>query len=151
MTSTSRKHGIYTHFPKDRNCGVSLRTKMTRGPCRRRTGEAVLRAEKFGDLMTADHKVLNKDGESRNNHQYAVVVQDLATQWIYSYPCKQRLHKRRKRVCESPSSRRKNQKLFIRTIHWNLENLVKIYHGIIEPQHLMDPRRMVLLKERYEE
>ena len=26
--------------------------------------------------------------ESRNNHRYAVVVQDLATQWIQAYPCK---------------------------------------------------------------
>ena len=26
--------------------------------------------------------------ESRNNHRYATVVQDLATQWIQSYPCK---------------------------------------------------------------
>ena len=61
---------------------------MTRAPCRRHFGEAVPRAEKFGDLMTADHKVLNEEGESRNNHQYAVVVQDPATQWIQSYPCK---------------------------------------------------------------
>ena len=30
----------------------------TRAPCRRRNGEAVLRAEKIGDLITADHKVL---------------------------------------------------------------------------------------------
>ena len=29
-----------------------------------------------------------KEGESRNNHRYAVVVQDLQTQWIQSYPCK---------------------------------------------------------------
>ena len=34
------------------------------------------------------HKVLNEEGESRNNHWYAVVVQDLATQWIQPYPCK---------------------------------------------------------------
>ena len=61
---------------------------MTRAPCRRRTGEALPRAEKFGDLTTADHKVLKEDGESRDNHWYAVVVQDLATQWIPSYPCK---------------------------------------------------------------
>ena len=60
---------------------------MTRAPCRRRTGEALPRAEKFGDLITADHKVLNEGGESRNYHRYAVVVQDLATQWIQSYPC----------------------------------------------------------------
>ena len=44
-----------------------------KAPCRRRTGEALLRAEKFGDLMTADHNVLNEEGESRNK-QYAVVV-----------------------------------------------------------------------------
>ena len=35
-------------------------TKMTRAPCRRRTGEAVLRAGKFGDLIMADHKVLTR-------------------------------------------------------------------------------------------
>ena len=43
---------------------------------------------KFGDLITADHKVLSDNCESRNNHRYAVVVQDLATQWIQAYPCK---------------------------------------------------------------
>ena len=78
----SRKHSISSHFPNDRNCEVSLRTRMTRAPCRRRIGEALPRAEKFGDLIAADHNVLNEEGESRNNHQYVVVVQDLATQWI---------------------------------------------------------------------
>ena len=43
---------------------------------------------KFSDLITADHKVLSDNCESRNNHRYASVVQDLATQWIQSYPCK---------------------------------------------------------------
>ena len=57
-------------------------------PCRRRIGGVVLRAQNFGDLITADHKVLSEGCESRNNHRYAVVVQDLATQWIQSYPCK---------------------------------------------------------------
>ena len=42
----------------------------------------------FGDLKTADHKVLTENRESRNNHRYAIVVQDVATQWIQSYPCK---------------------------------------------------------------
>ena len=85
--AASRKHRIHTHFSKDRNCKVCKRTKITRALCRRRTGEAVPLAEKFGDLITADHKILNEGGESRNNHRYAVVVQDLATQWIQSYPC----------------------------------------------------------------
>ena len=82
------KHSVYTHFPKDRNCEICQRTKITRAPCRRRIGGVVLRAENFGDLITADHKVLSEGCESRNNHRYAVVVQDLATQWIQSYPCK---------------------------------------------------------------
>ena len=82
------KHSVYTHFPKDRNCEICQRTKIIRAPCRRRIGEAVPRAESFGDLITADHKVLSDNCESRNNHRYAVVVQDLATQWIQSYPCK---------------------------------------------------------------
>ena len=54
----------------------------------KRNGEAVPRAVNFGDLITADHKVLSDNCESRNNHRYAVVVQDLATQWIQAYPCK---------------------------------------------------------------
>ena len=82
------KHNVHTHFPKDRNCEICKRTKITRAPCRRRKGEAVPRAVNFGDLITADHKVLSDNCESRNNHRYAVVVQDLATQWIQAYPCK---------------------------------------------------------------
>ena len=49
VVSKSRKHSNYTHLPKDRNCEFCLRTKMTRASCRRRTGEAPPRAEKFGD------------------------------------------------------------------------------------------------------
>ena len=82
------KHSVYTHFPKDRNCEICKRNEITRAPCRRSNGEAVPRAENFGDLITADHKVLSDNCESRNNHRYAVVVQDLATQWIQAYPCK---------------------------------------------------------------
>ena len=77
-----------THFPKDRNCEICQRTKITRAPCRRRIGGAVPRAEFFGDFITANHKVLSESCESRNNHRYAIVVQDLATQWLLSYPCK---------------------------------------------------------------
>ena len=83
-----KQHHLFTHFPKDGNCEVWLRTKITSALCRRRSGVAVPRAEKFGDLITADHKVCNEQGESRNGHRYAVVVQDLATEWTQSYQCK---------------------------------------------------------------
>ena len=50
--------------------------------------EPYLVLKKFGDLMTADHKIVSEGCESRNDHRYAVVVQDLATQWIQAHPCK---------------------------------------------------------------
>ena len=66
------------------------------------TGESSLnifvpRAEHFGDLITADHKVLSDNCEPRNNHRKAIVVQDLATQWIQSYPCKTKTYQETQR------------------------------------------------------
>ena len=67
---------------KNRNCEVCQRTKITRAPYRRRNDGVVLRAENFwwldhsrshGDLITADHKVLSENSESRNNHRRAIV------------------------------------------------------------------------------
>ena len=46
------------------------------------------RVENYDDSITAELKVLSDNCKSRHNHRYAVVVQDLATQWIQSYPCK---------------------------------------------------------------
>ena len=57
---------VHTHFSKDRKCEICKRTKITRAPCSRCNGEAVPRAVKFGDLITADHKVLSDNCESRN-------------------------------------------------------------------------------------
>ena len=64
---------------------------------------------------------------------------------------KKRLHKRRRIICESSSSRRKNQKLFIQAVHWNLANLVKNYHGIIEQLHFINQRQPELQNELYVE
>ena len=84
----SGKHNIYIHFPKDPNCDICFRTKITMASCRRRAGTVVPRAEHVSDLITADHKVLSEGCESRHNRRNAVVVQDLAKQWIQSYSCK---------------------------------------------------------------
>ena len=78
----SGKHRVYTHIPKDPNCDICLKTKITRASCRRCAGTVGPKAETFGDLIPADHKILSEESESRINHRYAVVVQDLATQWI---------------------------------------------------------------------
>ena len=102
----------------------------------------------FGGLITADHKVLSEGCESRNNHRYAVVVQDLATQWIQSYPCKTKTSQETERSLQQFLG---SQKSFSPPIPWSLAKPVKIYHGIIELRHLIDLRRMVLVQGRYAE
>ena len=104
------EHSANTHFPKDPSCDICLKTKTTRASCRRRAGTVVPRAEHFGDLITADHKVLSdncesrnhkvlsEESETRNNQRHAVVVQDLATQCLQSYPCKTKLSRRPRRA-----------------------------------------------------
>ena len=125
---------------------------MTRAPCTRRTDEALPRAEKFGDSITAVHSLLNEECESRNKDRYAVVVQDFATQWIQSYPCEiKNFTGNRKKLAEVPRAIRKTQRSFSLTILGNLQHPVKIHHGIIGRQHLVDLRRMALLHEQYEE
>ena len=104
------KHNVHTHFLKDRNCEICKRTKITWAPCRRRNGEAVPRADIFGDLITADHKVLSDNCESRNNHRYAVVVQDLATQWIQAYRCKNKTSQETQRSLQKVPGTREETK-----------------------------------------
>ena len=88
MEPVSGMHSVFTHFPKDPNCEICLKTKITRASCRRRANAVMPRAENFGDLITADHSFPSEESESGNNYRFAVVVQDLATQWLQSYPCK---------------------------------------------------------------
>ena len=128
---------FFYHFPRDRQ-----RTKITRAPCRRRNGGAVPRAENFGDLITADHKVPSDNCESRNNHRYAVVVQDLATR------AKQKLHRKLKEACKSSWSPIGSLKSFTLTNPWNSAKLVKIFPGIIARLHHTDQKQMGLLKEQ---
>ena len=99
MELGSGKHSVYSHFPKDPNCDICLKTKITRASCRRRAGTVVPRAATFGDLLTADHKILSAGSDSRNNHRYPVVVQDLATQCGYNPThVKQKLPRRPRRA-----------------------------------------------------
>ena len=144
----SGKHIIFTSFPKDRNCDICMRTKITRAPCRKRTDAAVLRAEKFGDSITADHEVLNEGCESRDNYQYAVVVQDLPFNGINLIHAKRKLLRKQKRSHTNSQSRRGNQKSFTQTILQNLAKFVQIIPGIIVPQHLTVQNQMGLVRER---
>ena len=142
------KHSVYTHFPKDRNCEICQKTKITRAPCRRRIGGAVPRAENFGDLITADHKVLS---EVVN---LAKIV-DMQS-WCRTWPpngssrirAKQKLLRKHREACKSSWSQIGSLKSFTLTIPWNLAKLVKISPGIIARLHHIDRRLMELLKEQ---
>ena len=143
----SAKHA-FIHICTKPTKHFSQRTKITRAPCRRRNGEAVPRAANFGDLVTADRKVLSDNCESRNNHRYAVVVQDLAAQWIQAYPCKNKTSQETQRSLKSSWNPRGSLKSFTLTTPWNSEKLVKTFHGIIARLHHIDQRLMVLQKEQ---
>ena len=119
------KHNIFNHFPKDGNCDVYLRTKITRAPCRRRTGTVVPRVENFGDLIAADHKILSEGCESRHYHRYAVVEQDWLLSGYNLTLVKRKLLRKHKRACKSSWSQIGSLKSFTLTILWNLARLVK--------------------------
>ena len=84
----SGKHSVYTHFPKDPKLRYLLEDKNNESFLQKMRWHSGAQSGKIGGLITADHKILSEGSESRNNHRYAVVVQDLATQWLQSYPCK---------------------------------------------------------------
>ena len=107
---------------------------------------SVPRTEEIGDLTTAERK-----SECRNNNQqFAAVVQDLTTQWILPV-WNQNFTGDGEEFYGSFQSRHRSQKLFIRTIYYNLESRLKNYHGIIEQPHLVAQKQAKLQNELYVE
>ena len=143
------KHSVFSHFPKDRNCEICQRTKITRAPCRRRNSGAVPRADNFGDWITADH------------YKFSVKVVNLETiidmqSWCRTWPpdgsscirAKQELLRKHQGACKSSWSRLASLKSFTPTIPWNLAKPVKIFPGVIVRRHHTDRKQMGLLKEQ---
>ena len=131
VETQKRNHGVHAHFRKDQK-------------------RSILRSEKYGDLTTAEHNVLNEGRESRNNQRCAVVVQVLATQWN---PCQTKTSEETgEEITKVYRNRRRSQKLLlIKTIYENLASIVKNYHGIIGQLHLIDERQTELQNELYVE
>ena len=102
----------------------------------------------FGDLITADHKVFSDNSKSRNNHRYAVVVQDLATQWIQAYPCKNKTSQETQRSLQKFLEPERKPTSFTLTIPWNSAKPSKISPGIIARRHHTDRKQMGLLREQ---
>ena len=91
-TSSTFQRNSFTQFLKDARCDKSKRTKKSR----ELHAEGILKVEKtrkpqattFGDTITADHKVLREENESRLQHRYAVLVQELPLNGDKSCPCR---------------------------------------------------------------
>ena len=81
-------NNLLTHSPMDPNCPVCNSCKRNRARCRsKKHGEPDLLPEpkNFADAMTADHKIMNEDDESREHDRVALVVMDRATRWLQGY------------------------------------------------------------------
>ena len=137
-------------WPKDRNCDICLRTKITRTLCRKHWQSSTSSRKWWWLDSSRSQRVLSEECESRNNHQYAVAVQDLATPWLQSYPCKtkssQETERSLRKVVE-PSD--KPKVIYTGTIPWNLAKSVKNYPGIIVHHGLIVSRQLILLREQY--
>ena len=73
-----------------------------------------------------------RKGESRNNHQFAAVVQDLAMRWIQSHPCETKTSQEtKKNLRKFPEPSQKPEVIHTNDIR-NLASIVKNFHGIIE-------------------
>ena len=142
------KHSVYTHFPKDRNCEICKRTKITRETqWRSRTSSC-----KFRGLD--DSRSQGPKRQLRISKQSPICSRGAGL----SHPMdpgisvqKTKLHKKPREACKSSWNPRGNQKSFTLTIPWNLAKPVKIFPGIIARRHHTDRKQMGLLREQYAE
>ena len=140
------KHRVCTHFPKDRNCEICQRTKITRAPCRRSIGRVVPRAKIFGDLITADH----------NSSQWRLWISKQSPICSLGarlgHPMDPVVSVQNKNFTGNSKkvlgARIGSLKSFTLTIAWNLAKPEKIFPGIIVRRHHTDRKQMRLPKER---
>ena len=112
----SGKHSFFTQLPERPKLRYLPENQNYKGFLQKTCWYSRAQSGKKGDLTTAGHKILSEESESRNNHRYAVVVQDLATQWLQSYPWKTKVFSKLREACKSSWSRQGNEKSFTLTI-----------------------------------
>jgi len=77
-TVPSGRH-LLCHVPHDPSCWHCVEAKMRAKPARRRDPALKKKPEKFGELVYADHLILNEDEEGAKGERSAVVLLDWAT------------------------------------------------------------------------
>ena len=75
----TQEHNLLTHFPKDPRCPICIKCKPTRAYLRTKShGEpdSLPTPKEFGDAITADRSIINKDDASRTDDRVACVIMD---------------------------------------------------------------------------
>ena len=96
---TISKQHMLTHFPKDPECEICNGCRTRRKDTRKTRADsedvshAWIEPKKFGDLLTADHKIIGErtaSNSSKDNNRVALVIQDFYTRYIDAYPAPSR-------------------------------------------------------------
>ena len=99
---------------------------MTTAVCRRNSQRHIHRATKFGEIITADHTILNEEGGTiRGVH---MSYETWSPTWFKVAHRKPKLHKNRREIYGSFSIPRRIQRSKSPTISWNSDKLVKNFN-----------------------
>ena len=82
-------------------------------------------ATKFGDIITADHKVLNDEGESRSNHMFAPWYKTWPLHGFEASHAQHMRQKKRREIDGRFPIQEEIHRLYVPTTHWDLDKLVK--------------------------
>ena len=142
------KHNVHTHFPRDRNCEICKRTKITRAPVQKTQWRSRTSSCKFWWLdnsrsqspqrqlrISKQSSICSRGAGSSHSMDPGVSVQ------------KQNFTRNPEKLAKVPGTREET-KSHLLTIRWNSAKLVKISPGIIARPHHTDRRLMVLRKEQ---
>ena len=89
-----------------------------------------------------------KSCESRNNHRHAIVVQDLATQWIQSYPCQTQTSQDTQRSLPKFLEPDRKPKVIYTDNSLEFGKACEDLSRIIVRRHHTDQKQMGLLREQ---
>ena len=104
----SGKQSTFTHFPNDRNCEVCRKDQNHEVSFQKTNWGNSTSSGKVGHLIAADHKFSTRKVNRGTITEYAVVVQELSSQLLQSYPSKTIFSGNRKELAKvQPDRKRK--------------------------------------------
>ena len=146
-----RKHSVFTHFPKDRNCDICQRTKITRVGAEDALAEPYLgrkiwwfdnsrsQSSQWRLWISKQSSICSRGAGLSHSVDPVVSVQN------------KNFSGKTKELSKVLGGRIGSVKSFTLTIPWNSAKPVKISPGIIARLHHTDRKQMELLREQHAE